>query len=52
MKRNVSLIPHMCLYSQKDFQQDIGHSSDPDQKQIGILLTKKDQEENVLVEPV
>ena len=52
MKRNVSLIPHMCLYLQKDFQQDIGHSSDLDQKQIGILLTKKDQEENVLVEPV
>ena len=28
MKRNVLQIPHLCLYSQKDFQQDIGHSSD------------------------
>ena len=36
----------MCLYSQKDFQQDIGHSSDLDQKQSGILLTMKDLEEN------
>ena len=32
MKRNVLLIPQMCLYSQKDFQQDVGHSSDLDQK--------------------
>ena len=46
LKRNVLLIPHLCLYSEKDFQQDIGHSSDRDQKQSGILLTKKDQEEN------
>ena len=28
MKRNVLLIPHLCLNLQKDFQQDIGHSSD------------------------
>ena len=28
MKRNVLLIPHLCLYSEKDFQQDVGHSSD------------------------
>ena len=28
MKRNVLLIPHFCLCSQKDFQQDVGHSSD------------------------
>ena len=24
MSRNVLLIPHLCLYSQKDFQQDVG----------------------------
>ena len=47
MKRNVLLIPHLCLYSQKDFQQDIGHSSDLDQKQSGIRFTMKDLEENV-----
>ena len=46
MKRNVLLIPHLCLYSQKDFQQDVGHSSDLDQKQSCILLTMKDLEEN------
>ena len=46
MKRNVLLIPQLCLYSQKDFQQDVGHSSDLDQKQSGILLTKKEQEEH------
>ena len=46
MKRNVLLIPHLCLYSQKDFQQDVGHSSGLGQKQSGIPLTKKDQEEN------
>ena len=46
MKRNVLLIPHMCHYSQKDFKQDVGHSSDWGQKQSGTPLTKKDQEEN------
>ena len=46
MKRNVLLIPHLCLYSQKDFQQDVGHSSDLDQKQSGIPPTMKDLEEN------
>ena len=46
MKRNVLLIPHLCLYSQKDFQQDVGHSSNLGQKQSGTPLTKKDQEEN------
>ena len=40
------LIPHLCLYSQKNFQQDVGHSSDLGQKQSGTLLTTKDQEEN------
>ena len=41
MNRNVLLIAHLCLSLQKDFQQDIGHSSDLDQKQSGILLTTK-----------
>ena len=30
----------------KDFQQDVCHSSDLDQKISGILLTTKDHEEN------
>ena len=46
MNSNLLLIPHLCLYSQKDFQQDVGHSSDLDQKQSGIPLIKKDHEEN------
>ena len=32
MNRNVLLTPHLCLNLQKDFQQDVGHSSDLDQK--------------------
>ena len=44
MKRNVLLTPHLCLYLPKDFQQDIGHSSDLDQKQSGLLLATKDQQ--------
>ena len=46
MKRNVLLIPHLCLHLQKDFQQDVGHSSDLGQKQSGILLTLTDHKEN------
>ena len=46
MKRNVLLIRHLCLYSQKDFQQDVGHSSDLDQKRSCILLATKDHMEN------
>ena len=47
MKRIVWLIPHLCLDSQKDFQQDVGHSSsDLGQRQSGIPPTEKDQEEN------
>ena len=46
MKRIVLLIPHLCLYLQKDFLQDVGHSSDLDQKQSCILLTTKDHKEN------
>ena len=42
MNRNVLLTPHLCLFLQKDSQQDVGHSSDLDQ----ILLTAKDHKEN------
>ena len=45
-EKNVLLTPHLCLYLQKDFQQDVGHSSDLGQKQSGTPLTKKDQEEH------
>ena len=31
---------------EQDFQQDVGHSSDLGQKQSGIPLTEKDQEED------
>ena len=48
MNRNVLLMPHLCLYLQKDFQQDVGHSSDVDQKESGIPLTTKDHKENVI----
>ena len=41
MKRNVLLLPHLCPSSQKDFQQDVGHSSDLAQRQSGIPLTKR-----------
>ena len=46
MKRNVLLMPHLCLYLQKDLHQDIGDSSDLDDKQSGILLTTKDNQKN------
>ena len=44
LKRNVLLMPHLCLYSQN--QQDIGHSSDLDRKQSDIPPTTKDYKEN------
>ena len=44
INRNVLLTPQLCLYLQKDVQQDIGHSSDLDQKQSGLLRTTKDQQ--------
>ena len=44
MKWNVLPITHLCLYSQKDFQQDVGHSPDLDQKQNGIPPTMTDLE--------
>ena len=43
MKRNVLPIPHLCLYLQKDFQQDVGHSSDLDQKQSGMTIRRMGQ---------
>ena len=46
MNGNALLTPHLCLYLQKDFHQDVGHSSDLDQKRSDILLTLTDQEEN------
>ena len=41
MKRNVLLIPHLCLYSQKDFQQDIGHFSDRIRNKVVFHLQRK-----------
>ena len=32
MNGNAMLTPRLCLYLQKDSQQDVGHSSDLDQK--------------------
>ena len=46
MNRNVLLMPHLCLCLQKDVQQDVGHSSDMDEKRSGILLTTTDNKEN------
>ena len=45
MNRNVLPLPHLCLDLRRDFQQDVGHSSDLDQKRSGILLTPKDHDE-------
>ena len=45
MNGNALLTPHMCLYLQKYFHQDVGHSSDLDQKRSGILLVTADTEE-------
>ena len=46
MERSVLLMPHLCLYLQEDFQQDVGHSSDLDQKRSGIPPTMRVLEEN------
>ena len=43
---NVLPVPHLCFCLQKDSQQDVGHSSDLDQKRSGILFTTKDHKEN------
>ena len=45
MNGNALLTPHLWLHLQKDFHQDVGHSSDLDQKRSGILLTLTDHEE-------
>ena len=46
MNRNAMLTPTSFLYMQKDFHQDVGHSSDLDQRRSGILLMVADHEEN------
>ena len=46
MNKNAMLTPHLCLYLQKDSQQDVGHSSDLDQKRNGILLILTNHKEN------
>ena len=38
MNGNALLTIHLCLYLQKDSQQDVGHSSDPGQKSSGVYL--------------
>ena len=43
MKRNVLVIPHLCLCSQKDFQQDVGHSLDLGRKMGSSRWTDDDQ---------
>ena len=46
MNGNAMLTPRLCPYLQKDSQQDVGHSSDLDQKRSGILLMLTDHKEN------
>ena len=46
MNGNAMLTPTSFQYTQKDSQQDDGHSSDPDQKRSGVLLILTDHEEN------
>ena len=46
MNRNAMLMPHLCLYLQKDSHQDVGHFSDLDQKRSGVLLILTDHKEN------
>ena len=46
MNGSAVLTPHLCQNLQKDSKQDVGHSSDLDQKQSGILLTLTDPKEN------
>ena len=46
MNRNAMLTPTLSLYMHEDFQQDVGHSSDLEQKQSGVLLKTKDHKEN------
>ena len=46
MKRNALLTPHLCLYLQKHVHQDVGHSSDLDQKTSGIPPMSTNHKEN------
>ena len=46
MKRECIANSTLVSLFEKDFQQDVGHSSDLGQKQNGIPLTEKDQEED------
>ena len=46
MNGNAMLTPRLCRKSQKDSQQDVGHSSDLDQKRSGILLVLTDHKED------
>ena len=46
MNRNAMLTPTSFLYMQEDFHQDVGHSSDLDQKRSGILLMNTNHKEN------
>ena len=46
MNGNAVPTPHWCLYLQKVSQQDVGHSSDLDQKRSGILFALTDHKEN------
>ena len=45
-RKNANQMLNSFLYMQKDLEQDNGHSLDLGQRQSGIPLTKKDQEEN------
>ena len=45
MNGNAMLTPHLCLYLQKDSQQDVDHSSDLDPKRSGILFILTDHKE-------
>ena len=45
MNRNAMLTPTSFLFSQEDFHQEDGHSSDLDQKRSGILLMLADHKE-------
>ena len=47
MKKECVANSTLVSFLQKDFRHDIGHSSDLDQKQSGILFTSKDHKENV-----
>ena len=46
MNGNAMLTPCLCLYLQKESQQDVGHSSDLDQKRSDILLVLTGHKEN------